>query len=89
MTASERSFFCYILVCADGTYYTGWTTDPQRRERQHNAGCGAKYTRARRPVQLAYVEAHPDRRSAMQREYAIKKYSRKRKESLIKKQGRV
>jgi predicted GIY-YIG superfamily endonuclease len=54
-------FYCYILECADGTFYTGWTTDPPRREKQHNAGRGAKYTRARRLVKLVYVEELPDR----------------------------
>lgn len=55
------SFFCYILECADGTYYIGWTTDPQRRLLQHNAGRGARYTRSRRPVRLVYLEEWPRR----------------------------
>ncbi len=76
--------YCYILECSDGSYYTGWTTDPQRRLRQHNAGRGAKYTRARRPVRLAYLEEQPDRGSAMRREYRIKRMSRERKEKLVK-----
>ena len=77
-------FFCYILECADGTFYTGWTTDPPRRERQHNTGRGARYTRARRPVKMVYVEELPDRTSAMKRERAIKKMARKQKKKLIK-----
>ena len=76
-------FFCYILDCADGTYYTGWTTDPPRRERQHNAGRGAKYTRMRRPVKLVYMEELSDRTSAMKRERAIKKMKRERKMKLV------
>ena len=76
--------YCYILECSDGTYYTGWTTDPVRREKSHNAGSGAKYTRSRRPVRLVYVEEQPDRSSAMQREARIKQMSRKAKEKLIK-----
>ncbi len=76
--------YCYILECSDGSYYTGWTTDPQRRLRQHNAGRGAKYTRARRPVRLVYVEEQPDRGSAMRREYRIKRMSRERKGKLVK-----
>lgn len=76
-------FFCYILECADGTYYTGWTTDPPRRERQHNLGRGARYTRARRPVRLVYIEEQTDQPSAMRREHAIKKLSRRRKSRLI------
>ena len=77
-------FFCYILECADGTYYTGWTTDPPRRERQHNAGRGAKYTRMRRPVKLVYMEELSDRTSAMKRERAIKKMARAQKRKLMK-----
>jgi putative endonuclease len=76
--------YCYILECSDGTYYTGWTTDPQRRLRQHNLGKGARYTRDRRPVRLAYVEELPDRSSAMRREYRIKRMNRGRKEKLVK-----
>lgn len=76
-------FFCYILECADGSFYTGWSTDPQRRLRQHNAGRGARYTRCRRPVRLAYVEEQPDRRTAMKRELAIKALPREKKKALI------
>jgi putative endonuclease len=75
--------FCYILKCSDGTYYTGWTTDPTRRTMQHNAGCGAKYTRSHRPVRLVYVEELPDRGSAMRRELQIKRMKREGKEKLI------
>jgi len=76
------AFFCYIVECADGSYYTGWTTDPQRRERQHNRGTGARYTRQRRPVRLVYVESQPDRASAMRRERAIKALKHAQKEAL-------
>jgi putative endonuclease len=76
-------YFCYILECSDGTYYTGWTTDPSRREAQHNAGRGARYTRTRRPVKLIYVEELPNQVAAMQREQAIKKLKRAGKERLI------
>jgi putative endonuclease len=75
--------YCYMLQCADGTFYTGWTTDPERRLREHNAGRGAQYTRARRPVRLAYVEAHVDRSAAMRREKALKALTRQRKLALI------
>jgi putative endonuclease len=75
-------FYCYILECADGTYYTGWTTDPARRERQHNRGTGARYTRSRGPVRLVYVEPQTDRSAAMRREIAIKKLSHAQKRAL-------
>jgi putative endonuclease len=75
--------FCYILECSDGTYYTGWTTDPIRRTKQHNAGRGAKYTRSHRPVRLVYIEELPDRGSAMRREVKIKRMGRKKKQKLI------
>jgi len=75
--------YCYIVECADGTYYTGWTTDPQRRVVTHNKGLGAKYTKMRRPVKLVYVEELPDRKSAMKRERAIKKMTREGKQKLF------
>ena len=77
------SFFCYIVECSDGTYYTGWTTDPLRREKQHNAGTGARYTRMRRPVKMVYVEELPDKITALKRELAIKAMKRDRKQRLI------
>lgn len=76
-------FYCYILECSDGTFYTGWSTDPRRRLKQHNHGTGARYTRTRRPVHLVYVETQPDHISALRRERAIKAMSRARKEKLI------
>jgi putative endonuclease len=76
-------FYCYILECADGTYYTGWTTDPPRREKQHNAGKGARYTSTRRPVKLVYTEELPDKISALKRELAIKSLKREQKKKLI------
>jgi putative endonuclease len=76
-------FFCYILECSDGTFYTGWTTDPQRRAKQHNRGVGARYTSTRRPVRMVYIEEQQDRRTAMKREIAIKAMSRQRKKKLI------
>lgn len=76
-------YFCYILECSDGTYYTGWTTNPDRRLCEHNKGQGSRYTRTRRPVQLVYVEDHPDRSSAQKRERHLKTYSRVRKMKLI------
>jgi len=81
------TFFCYMLECADGSYYTGWSTDPERRCRQHNAGRGARYTRSHRPVRLVYVEQLPDRTSAMRREIQIKRLGRAAKERLINEQA--
>lgn len=75
--------YCYVLECSDGTYYTGWTTDPERRVRTHNAGRGARYTRTRRPVKLIYLEPQPDRVNAMKRERAIKRMTRQQKQNLI------
>jgi putative endonuclease len=77
-------YFCYILECSDGSYYTGWTTDPERRLRQHNQGIGARYTRSHRPVRMVYLEEQPDRGSAMRREAKIKDSGRDGKEKLIK-----
>ncbi len=75
--------FVYILECADGSFYTGWTTDLERRVAQHNTGRGAGYTRSHRPVKLVYWEEHPDRSSAQRRELALKRLPRARKLALI------
>jgi putative endonuclease len=80
---TQMSCYCYILQCADGTFYTGWTTDPERRVAQHNKGIGAKYTSARRPVKLVYLETLSTRTEAMKRELAIKKMKRMHKNKLI------
>ena len=77
------AFYCYIVECADGTFYTGWTTDPERREKQHNSGRGAKYTRMHGPVKLVYVEEQTDRIAAMKRELAIKRMTHERKKRLF------
>ena len=71
--------YVYMLRCADGTLYTGWTTDLQRRLAAHNAGKGAKYTRSRRPVALCYVETCDSREEALRREAAIKRLPRQEK----------
>ena len=73
----------YILKCADGTLYTGWTTDLERRLRAHNSGQGARYTRGRRPVRLVYSEEQPARSAAQKREAAIRRLSRTDKLKLI------
>jgi putative endonuclease len=71
------------VECADGTYYTGWTVDPERRVSVHNKGRGARYTRMRLPVKLVYLEEQPDRKTAMKREIAIKRLNRNGKSRLI------
>ncbi|MGD0575302.1 MAG: GIY-YIG nuclease family protein [Anaerolineales bacterium] len=67
---------CYILCCADGTLYTGWTTNIERRLRDHNAGRGGRYTRSRRPVELIYLEPQVDARAARLREVSLKRLKR-------------
>lgn len=78
----------YIVRCSDGTLYTGWTNDIERRIREHNAGRGAKYTKPRRPVTLAYLEVFETKEEAMKREYAIKRLPRDKKIELTKKYRR-
>ena len=75
--------YTYLLECADKTLYCGWTNDLEKRLHAHNAGLGAKYTKSRRPVTLIYYEEFQTKQEAMQREYAIKRLSRKEKERLI------
>jgi len=77
--------FTYILRCGDGSLYTGWTNDLQRRLAAHNAGTGGKYTRTRLPVELVYWEEYDTKEEAMQREWHIKQLSRAEKLSLISK----
>lgn len=73
----------YILECCDGSLYTGWTNDIERRLEAHNAGKGAKYTKSRRPVKLVYLEEFETKEEAMRREYWIKRLGRKEKMELI------
>lgn len=75
--------YVYILKCRDNTLYTGWTTSLEKRHKAHNSGRGAKYTRARLPVEIVYFEEFEDKKEAMKREYAIKKLSREEKLKLI------
>lgn len=76
-------FYVYILKCRDNTFYTGYTADLSRRIREHNTGRGAKYTRARNPVQLLYYEDHISIQEAMRREREIKRLSREKKIQLM------
>ena len=75
--------YTYILSCADDSLYTGWTNDLEKRLAAHNAGRGGHYTRAHRPVALAYYETFETKEEAMRREAAIKKLSRPEKLKLI------
>lgn len=76
---SLENHYTYMVRCADETLYTGYTTDLERRVRMHNQGKGAKYTRARRPVELVYYERYETKQEAMAREYALKQLPRARK----------
>jgi putative endonuclease len=79
------SWHVYMVECADGTLYSGVTTDLVRRITEHNSSeKGAKYTRAKRPVKLMYSEQFPDRSTASKREYELKQLSREEKLALIK-----
>ena len=76
-------FYTYILKCKDGTYYTGWTNNLEKREETHNKGLGAKYTKSRLPVKVVYFETFDKKEEAMKREYEIKQFTRKNKEKLF------
>lgn len=82
-----KAAYVYIVECADGTLYTGWTFNPENRLKQHNAGRGAKYTRARRPVKLVYLEKVSNQNLARQREYALKQLTREQKQKIIRAQS--
>lgn len=75
--------YTYLLRCADGTLYCGWTNHLEERVQVHNEGKGAKYTKSRRPVELVYYEVYQTKQEAMRREAAIKKLSRKEKLNLV------
>ena len=75
--------YVYVLECADGTLYTGYTTDVARRVAEHDAGEGAKYTRGRTPVDLRHVETFDSKSAALSREHEIKSLSRASKERLL------
>lgn len=85
LKAPEKDgFYTYILLCDDGTLYTGWTVNLAKRIDTHNSGNGAKYTSIRVPVDLVYYEEFDSRREAMSREWHIKKMTREAKVQLIK-----
>ena len=73
------AYYCYMVHCANDAYYTGWTTDPIRRVKEHNAGRGARYTKMHGPVELVYVEEVEDHIAALKREAEIKKIGHAKK----------
>ena len=75
--------YTYILECADGSLYCGWTNDVHKRVEDHNAGKGAKYTKGRGPVKLVYYEAFETKEEACKREYVIKQLTKSQKMKLI------
>ena len=81
--ASEKLWYVYLLRCRDGTYYTGVTTDVERRIKQHNNGTGAKYTRGRLPVMLVWSERQTSHSSALKREAIVKRLRRPEKIILV------
>lgn len=76
-------YFCYMLKCRDGSYYSGWSIDLEKRIQIHASGKGAKYTRSRLPISLVYYEELPNRRAAMQRERELKLKDHKSKQDLV------
>jgi len=75
--------YIYLARCADGSLYTGYTTDLEKREMVHNSGKGAAYTRSRLPIKIVYSEVFSTRSQAMKREYEIKQFTKKKKEELV------
>ncbi|MBQ9679693.1 MAG: GIY-YIG nuclease family protein [Ruminococcus sp.] len=79
----EKNNYTYLLRCADGSLYCGWTNDLEKRLSAHNAGTASKYTRTRLPVEMVYAERHDSKQEAMKREYRIKHLTKEDKEALI------
>ncbi len=75
--------YTYMVRCKDGSLYTGWTNNLEKRLQAHNEGSGAKYTKTRRPVELVYYEEYESKTQAMKREYEIKQLPKKKKEELV------
>lgn len=84
---SDSAYYTYVVRCADGSYYTGWTMDVPRRVAAHNSRGGAKYTRSRRPVTLVWSHAFATQHAAMHWEWEIKQWPRTKKIDLI--QGQI
>ena len=83
MNYKKDKNYTYILRGSDGSLYTGWTNDPEKRLKAHNSGKGSKYTRARLPVEFVHVEEFDTKEEAMKREASIKRLSREEKEKLL------
>ncbi|PQD93939.1 hypothetical protein CYL18_16915 [Pradoshia eiseniae] len=79
----NKMHYFYVLECADGSYYAGYTNNIEKRIQTHNEGKGAKYTRARRPVVLRYYEQYETKTEAMQAEYRFKQLKRPEKERIV------
>ena len=84
-----KMFYVYILKCSDGTLYCGYTNNPEKRFEKHSCGMGAKYTRARLPLELVYTEECETKSEAMKREYEIKKMRRADKLRLIEEKSKT
>lgn len=85
----KKGSFFYVLFCKDGTYYGGYTTDIVRREKEHNDGVGAKYTKPsyKRPLKMIYAEEFATRSQATKAEYAFKKQTKLKKQQFLAQQG--
>ncbi|BBP10192.1 MULTISPECIES: GIY-YIG nuclease family protein [Streptococcus] len=79
----DHKAYMYVVECCDGTYYTGYTTDVKKRIAVHNSGKGAKYTRARLPVKLIYVEGFDSKEEALSAEALLKRKKRPQKEQFL------
>ncbi len=79
----RKKNYTYMVRCRDGSLYTGWTNDLEKRIQAHNQGMGAKYTKTRRPVELVYYEEYESKIQAMKREYEIKQLPKKKKEEMV------
>lgn len=81
---SEKIFYTYLILTENNTYYCGYTDDIEKRYKKHQEGSGAKYTKANKPVKIAYLEEFTTKSEAMKEEYRIKHLSRQEKEKLVK-----
>ena len=84
-----QKYYVYMLRCADGTLYCGYTPNPQKRLEMHNKGTASRYTRARLPVEMVFLMEFDDKSDALKTEYTIKQLSKKQKEELISKNGLI